>query len=740
MDYDRKSFIGVHPLRILIIVTVLLCAGSTAGAQNTNPTIQAVRVPTLHVDGALDEEIYSTVPGLGGFVQVEPQLGAPATENTEVWLAFDDENFYVSFRCWDTAPDRRVATEMRRDGQKVFGGDDIAYFFIDTFHDRRNGFSFSINALGGRNEGQVAGEQYLGDWNPIYTLATGEFGGGWTLEVALPFKSLRYGPGTMQVWGFNALRTVRWKNEYSVLVPVPPWNGLSAARQAQFAADIVGIEVPSGSKNLEVKPYAVSSVTTDRVGSPGRRNDPDADGGIDVKYGLTQNVIADFTYNTDFAQVEADEQQVNLTRFSLFFPEKRDFFLENQGVFTFGGAATTAASDTPILFYSRRIGLDAGRPVKIDGGGRLSGRIGRSTFGALDIQAEGAGTALSRASNFTVVRMKRDVLRRSTIGLLFTGRSASQLGSGRNDTFGVDSQLNFFTFLTINSYWARTRTDAISNGDNTSYRGQLLYSGDRYGAQLEHVAVGRDFNPEVGFVRRGDIHRSFGQFRFSPRPKSIRSVRKFSYTASLLYVENGAGRVENRQEDGEFAIELQNADRFAVTYSNIYEFIPRPFTIASSARVVVPVGGYSYDNVTIGYNLGPQRDVATNFLLERGRFYGGRRTAVSAMKGRLSLGPRLSVEPTYSVNWIDLPQASVTSHLAGSRVTYTMSPQMFASALVQFNSSTNSVSANARLRWEYLPGSELFVVYNDERDTRTAGFPGLTTRSFIVKVNRLFRF
>jgi hypothetical protein len=721
-------------------VAVLLCITSAAHAQNANPTVHATRVATLHVDGALDEEIYSTVPALCGFVQVEPQLGAPATEKTEVWVAYDEENFYVSFRCWDTYPERRVATEMRRDGQKVFGGDDIAYFFIDTFHDRRNGFSFSINPLGGRNEGQVAGEQYLGDWNPIYTVATGRFNGGWTLEVALPFKSLRYGPGATQVWGFNALRTVRWKNEYSVLVPVPPWNGLSAARQAQFAADLVGIEVPSGAKNLEVKPYAVSSVTTDRLGSPVRRNDPDADGGIDVKYGVTQNVIADFTYNTDFAQVEADEQQVNLTRFSLFFPEKRDFFLENQGVFTFGGATTTAASDTPILFYSRRIGLDAGRPVKIDGGGRLTGRVGRSTFGALNIQTEGAGTALSRATNFSVVRMKRDVLRRSTVGLLYTGRSASQLGAGRNDMFGVDSQLNFFTFLTINSYWARTRTDALTAGDDSSYRGQLLYSGDRYGAQLEHVAVGRDFNPEVGFIRRADIHRSFGQLRFSPRPKSIRSVRKFSYTASLLYVENGAGRVENRQEDGEFAIELQNADRFAVTYSNIYEFVPRPFTIASSGRVVVAAGGYSYDNVTVGYNLGPQRNVAANFLMERGRFYGGHRTAISATRGRLSLAPQLSVEPTYSINWIDLPQASVTSHLAGSRVTYTMSPQMFASALVQYNSSTNNVSANARLRWEYLPGSELFVVYNDERDTRTAGFPGLTTRSFIVKVNRLFRF
>jgi hypothetical protein len=697
--------------------------------------IRAVRLSApLRIDGALDEALYTDVPGMTDFVQVEPQIGAPATEKTEVWFAFDNRNVYVSFRCWDSQPRRRVSTEMRRDGGKIFQGDDIAYFFLDTFRDQRNGMTFVINSLGGLNDGQVANDQYQGDWNAVLSIRAGTFEGGWTLEVAIPFRSIRYGAGASQTWGFNALRTVRWRNEFSVLSPVPQWNGLSAARQGRFAATVTGIEVPASGRNVEIKPYAISSLTTDNVSTPRRRNDPDGDVGIDLKYSLTQNVVADFTYNTDFAQVEADEQQLNLTRFNLFFPEKREFFLENQGTFTFGGA-TSGQGDTPLLFYSRRIGLDSGRPVKIHGGGRVTGRLGAFTIGAIDIVADGSGS-VPQSTNFSVARVRRDLFRRSTVGLLYAGRSVGQGGGDGNAVFGVDGIFNFYNFLTINSYWARTRTTRLS-GDDASYRGQLSYAGDRWGWQLEHLLVGRHFNPEIGFARRTDIRKSFAQFRFSPRPRSIRTVRKFSYAGAFTYIEDGAGHVQNRQADAEFAIEFQNADRLFAAYADYFELIPRPFQLAPA--VTVPVGAYEYDTLFLGYNLGTQRLVAANMLFETGRFYGGRRSALSVTRGRFSIGPQFSVEPTYTVNWIDLPAAAFTSHLAGSRVTYTFTPRMFASALIQFNSLSNTVAANARLRWEYRPGSELFVVYNDERDTRTRSFPGVINHALIVKFNRLLR-
>jgi hypothetical protein len=706
-------------------------------------TIRAVRVDApLRIDGTFDEPLYENVPAMSDFVQVEPDLGAPATEKTEVWIAFDGDNVYLSFRCWDTYPERRVATEMRRDGNNLYFGNDVISIFVDTFYDRRNGFGITMNSIGGRNDGQLVNGQYNADWNPVWEMANGSFDGGWTLEVALPFKSLRYGPGTAQLWGFNALRTVRWRNELSVLIPVPPLRGMNSVQQAQFAATIVGIEAPPASNNLEIKPYAVSSMTTDARGGPTALTSTDGDIGLDVKYSPTQNLVADFTYNTDFAQVEADEQQVNLTRFSLFFPEKREFFLENRDTFAFGGVGTGgpgggSGGDTPILFYSRRIGLDAGQQVPIIAGGRLTGRVGRFTVGLMDIQAASSDASGARSTNFSTIRLKRDVLARSSVGVLATGRSVGSGGSGANGAFGVDANFNFLTFLTIDSYWAKTRSDGVKSGDDTSYRAAANYAGDRYGMRLEHLAVGERFQPELGYVRRQDIRRSFGEARFSPRLASD-TIRKLSWTGSMAYVENGAGRLEAREEVAGFGIEFQNADLFNVTYTRAYEFVPRAFRIASN--VTVPAGGYDTDTVTVRYTLGPQRTASVGVTAEHGTFYSGHRTAVSATRGRLTFGPRLSLEPTYSVNWVDLREGSFATHLGGSRVNYTMTPWMFVSALVQFNSANAALSANVRFRWEYQPGSELFVVYNDERDTRGRGVPELTTRALIVKFNRLFRF
>jgi hypothetical protein len=512
------------------------------------------------------------------------------------------------------------------------------------------------------------------------------------------------------------------------------------------SATVVGIEAPPPAHTLDVKPYATSSLTSDVNARPRITNKPSADVGVDVKYALTQGMALDATYNTDFAQVEADEQQINLTRFSLFFPEKREFFLENAGTFNFGGipangAGFFGAGNAPILFYSRRIGLNDGRLVPLDAGGRVTGRVGPYTIGVIDIRTGIEPIAGTRSTNFSAVRVRRDVLRRSAIGLIATNRSVAQAGTGTNQAIGVDGTFTFYDNLNVNTYWARTRTDRL-RGDDASYRGQLDYNADRYGVQLERMAIGDNFNPEVGFVRRDDMRRTFGQFRFSPRPAArrpvARRIRRFSYVGSIDHIENGGGRLETRERSAEFALEFLNADRLSIGYNNLYERLPRPFRIAPG--VVLPVGGYDFDNVEIGFAMGTQRRSGANFLFERGEFYNGHRTALSASRGRVQLTSQLSVEPTYSINRVRLAQGAFTTHLAGSRITFTMTPLMFASALVQYNSSANAVSANLRLRWEYRPGSEFFVVYNEQRDTRARMFPDLANRAFIVKVNRLFRF
>jgi hypothetical protein len=704
-------------------------------------TIRAVRLPeALRIDGRLDEAVYSRTPAISDFHQQEPVEGAAATEKTDAWIFFDDDSLFISFRLWESRPDALVANEMRRDSNNIFQNDHIA-FLLDTFRDRRNGIEFAVNALGGRWDGQISNERtFNADWNPIWDLEVGRFEQGWTVEIVIPFKSLRYNPGRDQIWGFNARRVNRSKNEVSFLTRIPRSLGQMGLFRASLAATLVGLEVPQGSKNLEIKPYAVSSLTSDEAVTPRLSNDFAKDAGVDVKYGLTQNLTADFTYNTDFAQVEADEQQINLTRFSLFFPEKREFFLENQGLFGFGGVGTgvgtAAGGDVPTLFHSRRIGFDRGLAVPIDVGGRLTGRVGRYSLGVLNITSDDDRGDTSLRTNFSVVRMKRDILRRSSIGLIYTGRSLAESGNGANHLYGVDGTFAFFNDLAINTYWAKTESDSI-RGDDASYRAQLDYAGDRYGVVLERLVVGDNFIPDVGYVRRDNMRKSYGELRFSPRPKASRIVRRFLWVGSGTYIENRLGQVETRNFGGQFDIEFQNSDRFSAGYNDFFEYLPVSVPIVG---LVVPSGEYDYGSGWVSFNFGRQRRLSGSVSLERGTFYSGHKTTLTISQGRLNVTPQLAIEPTYLGNWVDLAEGSATRHLVGSRVTYTMTPTMFVSALLQYNTGLNAVSANVRLRWEYRPGSELFVVFNEQRDTLSPRWPDLMNRGVIVKANRLLRF
>ncbi|MCE2542478.1 MAG: carbohydrate binding family 9 domain-containing protein, partial [Acidobacteria bacterium] len=440
-------------------------------------TLRAVRVDDLTVDGVLDEPVYQQVPAAAGFIMQEPQEGPPATERTEVWVLFDEDNLYLVVRCWNSLPESEwIVRDMRRDSFNVTSGEYVGVL-LDTFYDRRSGYNFGINPIGGRIDMQMTNERDFNmDWNPIWELRTGRFDGGWIIEAAFPFKSLRYRPGRDQVWGFQLMRNVQSKNERSFLNPVPAARGEAAIAQASLAAAIVGIEAPEDGLSFEIKPYAIADVSTDRSAVAPFANDVNGTAGIDLKYGITDNLVADFTVNTDFAQVEADEQQVNLTRFSLYFPEKREFFLENQGVFTFGGAAAGpfggGGGETPVLFYSRRIGLNevdgAAREVPIDAGARMTGRVGKFTVGVLNIQTGEEPTAQALPTNFSVLRVKRDLLRRSSFGALYVRRSISNRAPGSNETYGVDGAFGFFDDLNINTYWARTATAGFD--DDVSYR------------------------------------------------------------------------------------------------------------------------------------------------------------------------------------------------------------------------------------------------------------------------------
>ena len=716
-------------------------------------TVRALRLPgPVSLDGRLDEAFYEGVPSFGDFVQQEPREGQPATDRTEVWLFYDDDALYVSARLWETEPGHRRSTEMRRDSNNLYGNDHFGVAF-DSFYDRHNGYGFAVNPQGGMLDWSITNEQPNNNWNGIWDARTGEFAGGWTIEIRYPFRSFRFRENG-HVWGMNFRRRVAFKNEVSFLVPVLASWGRPALSKMSVAAAVGNIEVPGKLRNVDVKPYALGSMLTDRNGSPPRSNDPDGDIGLDVKWGIRQTLVADFTVNTDFAQVEDDEQQVNLTRFSLQFPEKRDFFLEGADTFNFGGGSVGTGgtgggggvqgsgqntSTTPLLFYSRRIGLNNGLEVPIRAGGRLLGRNGPWQFGALNIQTAESFDARAASTNFSVLRVNRDVLRRSRIGMLVSRRdplaSSTPAGSiGDNLAYGVDTVINPTNEISIAGYAARTSTPGRELND-ASYRGRFDWNADRYGLQAEHLTVDPNFNPEVGFLRRTSFRRSYAQARFSPRPE-WRGVRKLYYIGSVDYITDTQNRPESKEVQGTYQMELSNSDIWSVDVSRNYERLTSRFEVGK--QLFVPAGEYDFTQVRGTYTLGPQRPVSGSITAGRSGFYDGTLTELT-WRGRVEFTRQFYAEPTLSWNRVDVPWGQDDTNLLSTRATYTLSPRMFVSALVQYQSRIDTVSTNARFRWEYQPGSELFVVYSDGRTTLTSGFPEVESRSFVVKMTRLFR-
>ena len=713
-----------------------------------NATVRANRLTEpIRLDGQLDEAVYRDVLAITGFIQTLPDEGSPATEKTEAWITFDEENVYVSARLWDSAPESQwVANEMRRDTPQLRNNDTFSASF-DSYYDRRNAVNFFTNPLGARADVQHINEGNAnGDFNPVWDVRTGRFAGGWTVEMQIPFKSLRYRQGRSQIWGVQLRRAIRRKNEYAHLTLIPQSavrgnSGSTAIIRVSRHATLVGLEAPETSRNIEIKPYAISGMKTDRSAVPTVSNDGYADAGLDVKYGVTQNIAVDLTLNTDFAQVEADEQQVNLTRFPLSFPEKREFFLEGRGIYEFASSrifSSVSSENVPRLFFSRRIGLESGELVPIVAGARVTGKVGSFDVGALSLQT-GEEKALGvESTNFTVLRLRRDIFRRSSVGVLFTGRSASTVSDGSNQSLGLDANFSFFQDFYLAGYYAETRTPGLSEGDQ-SYLASFDYRGDLWGAALEHLRVGENFNPEVGFLRRRGFRETQATARFSPRPESIEAIRRLSFEARLDHLELIKDQLVGSREGGaKFQIEFESSDVFDLTYTDSYEFLKEDFPI--NPDVTVPPGRYAFQDVEVGFSLGLHRWYSGILTAQRGSFYGGDKTTVGLRSGRINVSARLSLEPSLSFNWVDLPQGSFRADLAVTRVNYAFTPRMFLGGLVQYSSGNNMISTNLRLRWEYRPGSELFIVYTEGRDTDILDrFSELSNRGLTVKVNYLLR-
>jgi len=694
----------------------------------------------LVIDGRFDEEAYQTVKPAGDFIQQDPREGEPATEQTDLWVMFDDETLYISGKNYDSHPEREISTELRRDSSGIFSNDSVA-IVIDTFHDLRNGFKFQTNALGAIQESAVVDEINVDSWNTVWEVRSATYDWGWGFEMAIPFKSLRYPGAGPQTWGINMRRVIRWKNELTYLTAMPRSFGANAIYHMGSAATLAGIETPRQSMNLELKPYAVSSLTTDRTARVPFSNDGKGDAGFDFKYGLTRGLILDTTVRTDFAQVEEDQQQVNLTRYSLFFPEKRDFFLEGQAIFAFGGVnfgQNSNPGEVPVLFFSRQIGLSRGQAVPVVAGARVTGKAGQYQIGAVNIQTDDKPSAGAVSTNFTAVRIKRDFLRRSNVGIIATRRGPAVAGAGDNIAYGADTNLFLFRNVTANVYYARTDSTGAPASGQDSYRGRFDYTGDRYGYVAEHLLIGARFNPEVGFVRRRDFRRTSAQFRFSPRPKNNTRVRRYSYTGSIDYITDAkVTSVQEKELRGQFNTEYQNGDSWNLEYTNNYELLPGSFVINPGTDV--PRGGYAYQNLRAQYSLGQQRRVSGRMSAAHGTLYNGRKTE-AGYGGRIAIVPQFALEPGLSLNWVRLPYGDFSAPVISTRIIFTPNARTGLTGFIQYNGGSHQMMSSVRLRWEYRSGSELFIVYSDGRDTTTAGYPNLLNRSVAFKVTRLLRF
>ena len=702
-------------------------------------TLRAFRLAEpLTVDGVLDDPVYDQVPAADGFTQQEPIEGAPASESTRVWVFYDDDSLYVAAELAEDHPELLMANEMRRDQRNIHWGDSFSVI-IDTFYDRRNGFLFHTNALGALFDAQVTDERNTNsDWNTVWWTRSQRLDGFYTVEIRIPFRSLRYAAGGPQIWGINFRRRIKHNNEQVFFTPTPQAYDRFALLRLSNAATLVGLEAPAGSRRMELKPYAIGSQS--HVPLSDINNEWSGDVGADFKFGVTDGLTADVTWNTDFAQVEDDETQVNLSRFSLFYPEKREFFLEGQGVFDFGGRETRffgGPTDVPIPFFSRSIGISGGSAVPILGGARLHGRAGAYQMGLMNIQTGDVGGLDVESTNFSAFRMKRDLFSRSNIGVIATHRNISADGSGANSLYGVDGNFAPTEYIRFNTFYMATSEPEVETGHNAaSYMGQFRYDTDLIDVTAERLYLGGDFNPGMGFVRRRDFTKNGGSFQVAPRPRGIEAIRQIELKAEVNNYDRPDGELETREYRFDASAILESSDRLMFDHTITDERLLEGFELSSD--VAVPAGDYRFSRTGVRIRMGSHRRVSGFLRYEWGNFFGGTRQEVSYM-GRAEVNQRFSLEPNISLNWIEVPGGEVRAQVSRLRVTYTVSPRSFLGALVQYNSAAELYSANVRFRWEYSPGSDLFVVFSTNRDGND-GLSGLSDRALVVKFTRLFRF
>ena len=679
----------------------------------------------ITVDGQLDETSWAQTEVAGDFIQNEPQVDQPASEATEVLVLYDHENLYIGIRARDSEPQRVIVNDLRKDFNHEQG--DTVEIILDTFHDQRNGYVFAVNAAGAKWDAQTTneGRQTDANWDAIWTVKTQTTADGWPAEIEIPFKTLKFREQNVQTWGINFQRRLRRKNEDSFWSPLPRIYDLNRVSLAGTLEDLEGIQPGS---NIRVKPYVVS---TFGQFAGGHRNLV-GDVGVDAKYGLTSGLTWDFTYNTDFSQVEVDEQQINLTRFSLFFPEKREFFLENSGIFAFGGSGRREfrQSDDLILFFSRRIGLsEDGGPIPILGGTRLSGRAGQWELGFLNIQQEEFGDA--PAANFTVARVRRNIFASSDIGVMVVNKESVD-SPHFNRVAGVDANFRFGQSLSVVSYLAKALVPG-GGGDKKDLGGRIgvNYQDNKWDLRESYTSVQEDFVDEMGFTPRLGIRKVSGFVGRLVRPERLRNwVREINFHSGHDFVLDREGTLDTQGIHYHIATRFQDSSWVEVGLDTELERFGEDFRINRNRNIVIPPGSYRSNEWFVIARSDESRRISGEARYGLGDFYGGFRHRYELVE-RFRWSYKLNTSLEYVQNNINLPEGHFKTNLLATRVDYSFSTSMFLNALIQYNNDSRQWSSNVRFNIIHRPLSDFFLVYNERRHSITGD---LIDRALIAKI------
>ncbi|MEM7353314.1 MAG: DUF5916 domain-containing protein [Acidobacteriota bacterium] len=698
------------------------------------PSVTALAISEpIKVDGRLDEPAWQQAQPATGFTQRDPEPGEPAINKTEVRILYTKDVLYVGVWAFQD-PSTVIASEMQRDSAQF--RDDSVMLFFDTFNDDRNAYVFETNPNGARTDIQVTdeGRDTRIDWDGIWSAVGRKGPQGWVAELAIPFSTIRFDPSA-DTWGFNVRRLVPRTHE--VLFWAPMLDDMHLWRVSQYG-ELKGLEGLQSGSNLRVKPFVVG-----REGSfaetPPEALEDDLEVGLDLKWGITRELDLDLTVNTDFAETEVDEQRVNLTRFPLFFPEKRDFFLDNAGIFEFGPGNWRSGPPLLKIFHSRTIGLQNGEEVPLDWGARLSGRAGEWNLGLMNIQTDStrlSDDTLVQDNNWTVMRAQRNLGKRSGLGMILTNREGENGDSNR--VYGLDANISPTRRLTLHGWGVRSEDsdpeveDDWAGGFSMFRRGRVW----RWGVDATHV--GETFRPDAGFLLRDNIRRYGSIINYYPRPKNKKSrVRNYLYALRADFIE---GLDKDRAETARlnldvYGIRFKTEDTLTFFIDRTFEELDEPFEIVSG--VAIAPGDYYYTEYGIQFTSNPSRLVYANGGIQNGRFFDGNRFRSLIIVGYRP-NKHFLLETNWETNNINLPAGNFNVNLLRQRFAYSFGPNLLTNVFLQHNGLLDVTTVNLRFDWIYKPGANLILVYNQIWDSPDLEFSS-RDRQLILKLTYLFQ-